>query len=73
MSEIFKGVGFVQVYIDDIVVYSPTFAEGLTHLQVVFQRLDMAKMRASPKKCTLGKQTLSILGQIVTDGSTHCN
>ena len=41
MENVFREMylDFVQIYLDDIIVFSPSFADHLHHLEVVFQRL----------------------------------
>ena len=41
-----------MVYIDDILVFSKTFEEHLTHLRQVFDRLRQVGLRLTPKKCS---------------------
>ena len=55
------------VYLDDILVPGRTFDEELANLRQVFQRLDEAKLKLSPKKCTLLKQKVTYLGHVVTE------
>jgi transposase InsO family protein len=57
---------FALVYIDDIVIYSKTFEEHLTHLDSVFKAVDNSGITLSPKKCHLGYQSLKLLGQKVS-------
>ena len=61
------------VYIDDVVIYSKTFAEHLVHLEKVFQRLRAYKICAKPSKCTLVKQEVEYLGHIVGKGMVKPN
>jgi hypothetical protein len=57
---------FALVYIDDIVVYSATFAQHLGHLDRVLQAIAHAHITLSPLKCHLGYQSLLLLGQKVS-------
>lgn len=56
---------FARAYVDDIVVFSKTLEEHLTHLSEVFQLLDSYGIRLSPKKSYLGYPTVALLGQKV--------
>jgi hypothetical protein len=56
---------FVLIYLDDILVYSKTAEEHITHLQKVLQRLRDAKLFASKKKCDFGKTHLNFLGHVI--------
>ena len=53
-------------YIDDILVFSKTFEEHLTHLEQVFSRLRQAGLRLKPKKCTFAQSKVEYLGHMVT-------
>ena len=50
------------VYIDDIIIYSKTFAEHLVHLAQVFAALTKAGLRLSAKKTILGAHEVDYLG-----------
>lgn len=54
------------VYLDDIIVFSSSFQEHLQRLREVFQRLQDAGLKISPKKCTFLCQSVKFLGHIVT-------
>lgn len=56
---------FTLAYIDDIVIYSRTFEEHLTHLDQVLGDIAKAGLTLSPNKCHLGYQSLLLLGQKV--------
>ena len=53
------------VYLDDVIVYGGTFEEELERLEEVFQRLRMARLKLSPKKCLLFQKEVPFLGHIV--------
>ena len=42
---------FVVVYLDDIVIYSPTLEDHLVHLQKVFDRLQQNRLYVKKEKC----------------------
>ena len=56
---------FAKAYVDDIVVFSRTLEEHVSHLRQVFQLLDSYGIRLSPKKSYLGYPTVALLGQKV--------
>jgi len=59
---------YTAVYVDDILVYSASIDEHLTHLSQVFESLGKANFRVSMKKSTLGVDTIMYLGHILTPG-----
>ncbi|CAF0842311.1 unnamed protein product [Adineta steineri] len=54
------------VYIDDIVVFSPTFEQHLQDLSAVFDRLSAAGLTLKASKCDFCRKELKYLGHIIT-------
>ena len=54
------------VYLDDVLVFSRTFDEHLSHLASVFDRLRKAGLRLAPKKCHVCRQQVHYLGHVVS-------
>ena len=54
------------VYIDDILVASPSPQQHKTHLRQLFSRLQEYGLRIHPSKCVLGAQELDFLGHRVS-------
>lgn len=61
----------VFVYLDDIIVVSPTLKSHLQHLGEVFRRLRESKLRINPDKCRFGVNELKYLGHVVTREGVH--
>ena len=57
--------GFADVYIDDIVIYSRTLDEHLTHLQAVLLHLRSEQLFAKLKKCSFGQREIEFCGYLV--------
>lgn len=57
---------FALVYIDDIVVFSLSFEDHLSHLDQVFSAIAGANITLSPNKCHFAYQSLLLLGQKVS-------
>ena len=70
MSDIFKGLAFVQVYLDDVVVLSETESEHLDHLKIVFDRLRKYNLKMRLDKCTFAVKEIEYLGFVV-DATSH--
>ena len=54
------------VYIDDIIIYSPSFLEHIQHLRQVFDRLRKANLSIKISKCSFCKDSLKFLGYVAT-------
>ena len=68
MEHILRGLEyrFALIYIDDIIIFSKSIEEHLTHLKEVFRRLREANVKLNPKKCSFVKQKVEYLGHVVT-------
>ncbi|TPX53026.1 hypothetical protein PhCBS80983_g06379 [Powellomyces hirtus] len=56
---------FCLVYVDDIIVYSDTFEEHMTHISRVLERIVGAGLRIKLEKCHFAQSELKFLGKIV--------
>jgi hypothetical protein len=54
-----------HVYLDDIIVFSPTYEEHIGHLRRIFERLQEFGLRCAPGKCRFGVSELPYPGHIV--------
>ena len=68
-----SGPDFVAVYIDDVLVFSPTFEEHLTHLQAVIKRINGAGLKLKPSKCRFVREEVEYLGHLVTPQGLKTN
>lgn len=57
---------FVIVYLDDILIFSRTEEEHLTHLETVCDRLQKETLYAKRSKCSFGLKEVEFLGHIVS-------
>ena len=60
------GPDFVAVYIDDILVFSPTLELHLAHLRTVIERIREAGLKLKPSKCRFICREVEYLGHLVT-------
>eukprot|EP00253_Pinus_taeda_P031122 PITA_31122 len=59
---------FVIVYLDDILVYSATWEEHISHLMQVLETLKKHQLLANLKKCEFVQQSLVYLGYVISGG-----
>jgi hypothetical protein len=57
---------FALVYIDDIVIFSLTFEDHISHLDQVFKAIEKSGVTLAVTKCHFGYQSLLLLGQKVS-------
>ena len=57
--------GFMVKYIDDILVFSDSMEDHLTHLRTVFSRLADAQLYPKMSKCIFGAHEIPFLGHVV--------
>lgn len=57
---------FVMVFLDDILVYSPSWQAHLEHLRLVFTTLREQQFYLKMKKCVFGENGLTYLGHIIS-------
>ena len=54
------------VYLDDIIIFSPTFDDHLRDVEEVLKRLEEANLKLNPEKCFVCQDKLKYLGHIVS-------
>ena len=62
---------FVVVYFDDILVFSESLEDHVTHLRAILQTLRNEWLYASMEKCTFGVEKLVFLGFVVSSKGVH--
>ena len=66
MDKVVRGLDFVVVYIDDVLVASPSHARHQDHLRLLFTRLQEHGLKIHPTKCVFGAESVDFLGHRVT-------
>ena len=66
MNEVCRGLSFVFVYIDDILIASQSSEDHKLHLNILFDRLSEYGVSIKPSKCLFGVETLEFLGHKIT-------
>ena len=65
MDSIFRDLPFVGLYFDDCIIHSHTPEEHLTHIDMVFQRLQQHSLLARLGKCKCFQESIKLLGHII--------
>nr|CTR11708.1 unnamed protein product [Calliphora vicina] len=69
MDEVLRGLPFVFVYIDDVLLFSKSTTEHLEHLKIIFDRFQEYGIVVNQGKCSFGKYEIDFLGfHISSDG-----
>ncbi|GKD52787.1 putative mitochondrial protein, partial [Tanacetum coccineum] len=68
MNEVFKAFlrKFTLVFFDDILVYSQTTEDHVTHLQLVLETMRRHKLYAKLSKCVFGTTHVEYLGYVIS-------
>jgi hypothetical protein len=68
MDMVLHGLAYeiCLVYLDDIIIYSTNFADHLSRLETVLQRLRWARLKLKPSKCHLLQRKVDFLGHTVS-------
>ena len=60
--------GFASAYLDDLIIYSISCADNVSHLRRVLERLVWAWLTATLSKCQFGKSKCTFLGHVIGSG-----
>ena len=68
MADVLRGLQWSDcvLFIDDTIIPSSTFEEGLERLEKVFIRFEEAGLKVKPSKCSLFRREVKFLGHIVS-------
>ena len=66
MTGILKDFDFAIAYLDDIIIFSRTAEEHLSHIRKVFKKLQSAKLSMKLSKCHFFSKEIQYLGHILS-------
>ena len=66
MDTVCRGLEFVFVYLDDILIFSQSQEQHKSHLHQLFQRLQEHGLVISPAKCKFGVSEIDFLGHHIS-------
>ena len=70
MDKVLEGAReYASAYLDDVVVFSHTWEDHLTHVQEVLRRIQAAGLTVNPKKCALAQAEVKYLGYVIGGGT----
>ena len=59
---------FASAYLDDLIIFSTTWEDHLTHLKAILSRLQELGLTTKPSKCQFAMTEYTYLGQVVGNG-----
>lgn len=62
MDQVLRGLNFVFVYIDDVLVASTSLEQHKHHLELIFDRFQSFGITINPEKCVFASSHLDFLG-----------
>jgi hypothetical protein len=73
MEEVFPDFlhDFVEIYLDDLLIYAETEEEFLEYLRRIFTRLREKNIKVNPKKCKFGFSELDYVGHRISSDSIN--
>ena len=71
MDNIFRGVDFIVVYLDDILIGSENIVEHKTHLATTLQILKTNGLNLNIKKCEFNKTQINFLGHTIENNTIY--
>ena len=66
MTGILKDFPFAIAYLDDIIIFSKTPQEHLSHIHMVFKKLKSANLSMKKSKCSFFSKEIQYLGHILS-------
>ena len=73
MFQILGDLPYVEIYLDDITIHSPTIEKHLEDIKEVLQRLKNVSLKINLSKCKWFKTSIQILGHIMNGDTIKMN
>ena len=71
MTGILKDFNFAIAYLDDIIIFSKTPQEHLSHIRKVFEKLRSGKLSMKMSKCNFFSKKIQYLGHILSASDSY--
>ena len=72
MREVMHGIEGVEMFVDDVLIHSPSFRQHLETLRIVLERLRHYNLTIKPSKCMIGHEEVPFLGHVIGGGQYGC-
>ena len=66
MTGILKDFPFTIAYLDNIIIFSKTPQEHLSHIRMVFKKLKSANLSMKKSKCSIFSEEIQYLGHLLS-------
>ena len=66
MNQVLDNCSFAMTYLDDIIIFSETKEEHLSHIKEIFRRLEAADLKMKRSKCDFFKKHIHYLGHLIS-------
>jgi hypothetical protein len=63
-----KNQEFILVYIDDLLIFSKSYKEHMTHLEIFFRKVEQHGLILSKRKTEICKEKINFLGHEIGNG-----
>jgi Reverse transcriptase (RNA-dependent DNA polymerase) len=66
MYSLFRTIPFILIYLDDILIFSPSCSQHISHLHTVNSILTENGLHINPAKCVFAQEEVDFLGHHIT-------
>ena len=66
MDQLFQGLRFVKIYLDDVVFFSKSVQEHISHLREVLEMIATIGLKVKISECSLAQSQNRLLGHIIS-------